>query len=739
LLQLFPENTELKNLLIGNYPELAADLPGDVTTRSNYSHAIIALLQARNYLDAQFFQILVAAFPRRVDDIVSVAARYIDPKVAEQLRAPASKAVPAGAAPGRSSEQAPPREDIASAPTFVVLTALQLETRAVLAQLDDLGELELPSGTILDVGHLRGAATGVRIGVIECGPGNSAAALLCAEAIHAFKPRALVFVGVAGGLKDVACGDVVVATKVYGYESGKSETTFKPRPDVGASAHRLVQRARAIARRDAWFNRIPRSTTPRPNSLVAPMAAGEQVVADTESPTYKFLREAYSDAVAVEMEGRGFLAAAFVHHVEAIVIRGISDCIARKEESDKAGMQSIAAANAAAFAAEMLAQLAVRPADGPPDVEVPPQRPPRPAAARVILAIGAQPADMAPLSLGRDVQEIRNYLARLGATDRFRLELVVDMQAHALFQEISAFRPSILHIHVHGREDDGALYFLGPGNTAQPVLPDDLVELMRRFAGTIDLVVLQACYSERLAEKLSAAGIPAVGVPGTLSSSNAALFASNLYGNLANGLNIADACAVATMVLRVAGTRAQSMARLYEAAHSREPMFPTRTPTETLSGAAADAIADPSIALLCNARDQAWVDKAREAFSYLPDGSVSIWDPRLIRPGMNIDTAIEKALNAAAAVCVFLSTSFTSDPRLMQHLSGLVRRAKDGGLLLIWIYARPCNPPPMLAPLQPANEPHEALSGIPEADAEKILTRIVAAVVAMLKLLPTPR
>ncbi|WP_008307741.1 nucleoside phosphorylase [Leptolyngbya sp. PCC 6406] len=181
-------------------------------------------------------------------------------------------------------------------------------------------------------------------------------------AIDHFQPQVVLFVGIAGGIKDVDIGHVVAATKVCGYESGKVDAQeFKTRRNEAQSSYALVSRARAEARKPDWLERLTEQPEPVPEVWVQPIAAGEKVVASTQSSTFKLLETDFSDAIAVEMEGYGFSRAVYASpKVSSIVIRGISDLIDGKNDAAKYGPEPDrhrqASAHASAFAFQILAK-----------------------------------------------------------------------------------------------------------------------------------------------------------------------------------------------------------------------------------------------------------------------------------------------------------------------------------------------------------------------------------------------
>ncbi|MDX2043792.1 MAG: NB-ARC domain-containing protein [Acidobacteriota bacterium] len=240
----------------------------------------------------------------------------------------------------------------------VILTALPVEFAAVCAHLTGLRQRTY-KGTVYDIGDFSADGRTWEVLVAEVGAGNDGAAFEAERAISYLSPSVALFIGVAGGIKDAGMSDVVAATKVYGYESGKAKQKFLPRPDVGESSYPLEQRARAIARTSDWCARVKGEiVNPPPHALVGPIAAGEKVVASVRSDVFRFLKTNYGDALAVEMEGRGFLTATRANHpVLALVVRGISDLISNKTASSDIAWQEVASRHASAFAFEILAKL----------------------------------------------------------------------------------------------------------------------------------------------------------------------------------------------------------------------------------------------------------------------------------------------------------------------------------------------------------------------------------------------
>jgi nucleoside phosphorylase len=255
----------------------------------------------------------------------------------------------------------------------VVLTALPIEYSAVRSHLSEFREI-VHKGTIYEQGEFLAEKVSWEVGIAQIGAGNAGAAASTERALDYFQPDFIFLVGVAGGVKDVAIGDVVVATKVYGYESGKvGESGLLARPEIGQSSHRLVQRAQAEALKEHWKQRILHSlpgSSPSPRAFVGPIAAGEKVLASRKSTLMAFLHTTYNDTLAVEMEGIGFLQAVWRNEgVQAVVVRGISDLLTKKQQSDAQGSQNLASWHASAFAFTMLASLNGSQVNEPPPEE----------------------------------------------------------------------------------------------------------------------------------------------------------------------------------------------------------------------------------------------------------------------------------------------------------------------------------------------------------------------------------
>ncbi|MFC7380643.1 phosphorylase family protein [Sphaerisporangium rhizosphaerae] len=243
--------------------------------------------------------------------------------------------------------------------TVVVITPMNLEYKAMRTQLVDLRQRWHPEGTLFEVGSIPGIPW--QVALIVTGEGNANAAVLAERAINEFKPRLLLVVGIAGGLKDdIELGDVVVATWIHDYHGGKEDDDgFRARPRGWGAAHRLEQVARMVDFRDEWTDHLPSSA--KPTVHFKPIAAGDIVLNSRNSALAVQLRSHYNDAAAIEMESAGTGTAAHLNaSLPVLTIRGISDkADGEKHLSDAAGLQPRAASHAAVFAAAFLEELAI--------------------------------------------------------------------------------------------------------------------------------------------------------------------------------------------------------------------------------------------------------------------------------------------------------------------------------------------------------------------------------------------
>ena len=198
--------------------------------------------------------------------------------------------------------------------SIVIQTALALEQQAVTNKLKNVVDYKHPvSKTIYKVGNYFSKGNKLQVIVGRTNQTNVNAAIETERVIQHFKPTYLFFLGVAGGLKDVGIGDIVVGTDVVGYERGKTKEEFLLRPQFGFASYELEQKAVSFINSEEWQLQSSTLLNKKFNNkilaLSGTIASGEKVIGSIKAPLYLFLKKKCSHALAVEMEGLGFLEA----------------------------------------------------------------------------------------------------------------------------------------------------------------------------------------------------------------------------------------------------------------------------------------------------------------------------------------------------------------------------------------------------------------------------------------------
>ncbi|HEX7843970.1 MAG TPA: CHAT domain-containing protein [Kofleriaceae bacterium] len=157
---------------------------------------------------------------------------------------------------------------------------------------------------------------------------------------------------------------------------------------------------------------------------------------------------------------------------------------------------------------------------------------------QTILFLAANPMETHRLALDREERAIREVLER--SRDRgFELVSRWAAQPSDLLRELRALRPTVVHFSGHGGQD--GLYFEGEDGSVKLASREAIAKAFATAGASVQLVVLNACFSEAQAQALLAHVGCVVGMVGRIRDDHARQFARGFYGGLAAGESVAVA------------------------------------------------------------------------------------------------------------------------------------------------------------------------------------------------------
>ena len=156
-----------------------------------------------------------------------------------------------------------------------------------------------------------------------------------------------------------------------------------------------------------------------------------------------------------------------------------------------------------------------------------------------VLLLAANPSDMARIAVGEEHREIDARIRASDGRDRFELVYAHEVRLRELGQVLQRHRPDVVHFSGHGSEE-GELQLIDDSGHARPAAPEAVARLFGILSRdlTVRCVLLNACYSDALAQALTPHVDCVIGVPAALGDKVATSFAGAFYEALGFGRDV---------------------------------------------------------------------------------------------------------------------------------------------------------------------------------------------------------
>ena len=173
---------------------------------------------------------------------------------------------------------------------------------------------------------------------------------------------------------------------------------------------------------------------------------------------------------------------------------------------------------------------------------------------RSVLILAANPEDQELIRTDREYAAIKQALSRPAKGKEIELCLPeLALSAGRLIETLlGAEEPSIVHFSGHGGGAEG-LYFEDAQGNSEPASAGALAAVFRQFAHCVQVVVLNACFSEPQAEAIVQHIDHVIGTRQDIGDDTATAFSTGFYQALAAGRSIEDAFQLGCAQIQMAG------------------------------------------------------------------------------------------------------------------------------------------------------------------------------------------